>query len=125
MQRIIKFKAKRIDNNEWVIGVPYPIQQENKCFIINNCKSLNFTKEDTTFEGIEVNPETICQLLNCGSGDFYENDKAIYKGKEYIVEFNLSYATLERCSSIHGENETIFIDEDVAYLMKIIGNIHD
>lgn len=120
MQRIIKFKAKRVGTDLWVYGSLLQLPLHSKsAFILPHENNSDWDYD------IKIIPETICQLLNCGSGDFYENDKAIYKGKEYIVEFNLSYATLKRCSSIHGENETIFIDEDVAYLMKIIGNIHD
>lgn len=54
-----KYKGKSIETDQWVFGVPYYIKSEKVAFIINNCTSLNFTREDTTFTGIPVHPESI------------------------------------------------------------------
>lgn len=70
--RIVKFRGKRVDNGKWVYGYPYFIWEEGVAFIINNCKSLHLTQEDSTFTGIEVIPETICEYT--GIRDWYEDD---------------------------------------------------
>jgi len=136
MKREILFKAKRIDNNKWVFGGYHQHQNTSLCMASkedheNNIKHLIIVdgmadwNMPIPIRGNEVKPETVCQLFNCGSDDFYEDDKVIYNGKEYIVKFNLSFAELERNMVEHGVNETIVINEDVAYLMKVIGNVHD
>lgn len=133
MKRERLFKAKRVDNGEWVFGYLIKKQLHNKFdsppslmyekWYIDKGSDINLF--DGIFHQVEVHPETVCQLFNCGSGDFYEDDKVFYNGKEYVVKFHLSFATLERNMVQHGENESVFINEDVAYIMKLTGNIHD
>lgn len=125
--RQILFKAQRVDGKGWVDGVNkmYVLYDNvDRVFIANSFKF----HEKRLFENIdwiEVIPETVFQMFDCGSGSFFEDDKVLYEGKEYVVKFHLSFATLERCMCDHGENISIPIDEDVAYLMKVISNVHD
>jgi hypothetical protein len=118
------YKAQRVDGKGWVEGSN--IKHFHGVFIGLTYQSLH--EDDGMIDvhmWIEVIPETVCQLFDCGSGSFFEDDKVLYQGKEYVVKFHLSFATLERCMYDHGENISINIDEDVAYLMKVIGNVHD
>ena len=75
-KRTIKFRGKRIDNGEWVYGAFYPIKDEDVYFIINNCKSIDFDDDDTTFNGYKVHKKSV--------GEFTElhdkNGKEIYEG---------------------------------------------
>ena len=77
-KRTIKFRGKRIDNGEWVYGAFYPIKNENVYFIINNCKSLNFDDDDTTFNGYKVHKKSVGQF----TGLFDKNGKEIYEKME-------------------------------------------
>jgi hypothetical protein len=56
----------------------------------------------------------------------YERDVLLYKDKDWEVQFNQDYAgyCLVRSLSVHGENESIRFDCDVACRAKIIGNIY-
>lgn len=139
MKREILFKAKRVDNGQWIEGqLAYFFDDKETPYIMPHCyfgtrEMGEYDNEDNIVLSnevalggfISVHPETVCQSFDCGSGSFYEDDKVMYNGKEYIVKFHLSFATLERTLFEHGENESVFINEDVAYLMRIIGNIHD
>lgn len=60
------FKAKRIDNGEWVKGVPFEIEGKQVILIKDNENLLrvNYLEENTwTSEiyAIEVDASTICQ----------------------------------------------------------------
>lgn len=82
--REILFKAKRVDNGEWVEGYLYRISEEQKPFIM--CINRHA-------ESYEVDPSTICQytgLTDKNGKKIWENniihigDKAI----PYIVEWH-------------------------------------
>lgn len=72
MNREILFKAKRLDNGEWVEGGYFSEPYTDKKYIIRwNSFGLGFN------EFIEVNPDTICQytgLTDKNGKKIWEND---------------------------------------------------
>lgn len=56
--------------------------------------------------------------------NLWEGDLRMYKGKMYEVEFSGWRATLRRTMYQFRDNDEIVIDEDVAYLSSLIGDIY-
>lgn len=74
------FKAKRLDNGEWVQGVPFEIERKQVILIKDNENLLrvHYLEENmwtAEIYAIEVDPSTICQCT--GLKD--ENDKLIWE----------------------------------------------
>lgn len=98
--RTIKFKAKRLDNGEWVkgdlvhstsyVGISYPSDEFSDVPIVHR-----------------VDPETVCQftgLSDCVSRDIWEHDLIHLAGFNYAVEVIWSegyYAFMVVCENKH------------------------
>ena len=87
MKREIKFKAKRLDNGEWVKG----------SFVVMKIPALSKTTIGIVAEGgatlHEVDPSTVCQftgLKDCEGKEVWEGDviKSPYFGKLAIVKWD-------------------------------------
>ena len=131
------FKAKRVDNGEWVIGnlitnvffrlgqsIPYilcPDKAEYDCF-------EDFTEENGIFE---VRPNTICQctgLKDKNGNLIWENDivRTIYDGIEHIYQVIWDKSELD----FKATNGKEFYKSNFEYLpcceeVEVIGNIFD
>ena len=109
MKREILFKAKRIDNGEWVYG-SLVIEIRGVCIISFN--SVKYT----------VKSETVCQftgLLDKNGNNIFEGDKLKrMNGKIDIVKFDTGQFV-----NVHDDGQSDYIA--VKNKFEIIGNIHD
>lgn len=97
MNREILFKAKRIDNGEWVEG--FFFKYEEKSYITNTSEiymSVIYKKEsvaDFKLITYEVDPETVCQY----TGMTDKNGKTIWENNKCCVQRYgvLAYGTIK------------------------------
>lgn len=68
----IKFKAKRLDNGEWIEGYFY--EENGNAYIIENRQKESMLNRNVTYE---VDPSTVCQftgLTDCEGKEIWEGD---------------------------------------------------
>lgn len=98
--RTIKFKAKRLDNGEWVKGD-----------LVHSTSYVGISYQSDEFSDVpivhRVDPETVCQftgLSDCVSRDIWEHDLIHLAGFNYAAEVIWSegyYAFMVVCENKH------------------------
>lgn len=127
--REIEFKAKRVDNGEWVFG--YFFKSWDNCYILHG-----------TVNGVpvmvEVIPETVCQwtgLLDKHGVKIFEGDIFQYrKHKWYLLDDFIGVVKFkDGCFGYEGNRNRPFtpfsefdeLQKDFLDHIEVIGNIHD
>ena len=139
--REILFRAKRIDNGEWVSGYYVYDYAHNAHFIFKNqlvCPNcINDRRIDYSVCDYEIDPDTLCQytgLTDKNGNRIWEND--IVLCKKYIggnfVDYCIEYGFVEMKYGAYGihrfkSNEYYrpFKDWLEDYEYEVIGNIFD
>lgn len=76
--RRIEFRAKKVDTEEWVYGVPVPDPTSDRALFIVTLSTPIRSAEDVAQRVVEVYPETIGQYVgiqDTRNVDVYENDE--------------------------------------------------
>ena len=111
----IKFKAKRLDNGEWVEGYFYG--ECGNTYIIENRQEESMLNRNITYE---VDPSTVCQftgLKDCKGNEIFEHDLIHfvgYKPTGEVIWSEKDYGFMVACV-----NEPLFWLSDVLEIGKI------
>ena len=131
------FRAKRIDNGEWVEGY-YAVIGEKVVIIEKRGEEFyDVEREKKTHRNkvVEVDPSTICQCTGLKDKNdklIFENDicrRALLPTKRIKTNFKIAYVPYKCCLSaidLDGGNITFLSDYiNNKYEVEIIGNIFD
>lgn len=112
--RQIKFKAKRLDNGEWIIG----------SFVVMKIPALSKTTigivaaDGATLH--EIDPSTVCQftgLKDCKDNEIFDHDLIHFVGHKPIGE--VIWSEEDYAFMIASENEPLYWLSDVLEIGKI------
>ena len=131
------FKAKRLDNGEWVQGVPFEIEGKTVILINDNENYLrvHYLEENmwnAATYAIEVNPSTICQCtgLEDRNGNLiWENDILVgYLDDNYPQNATYEMVLWNKsgfCTKEQGSNDISELGEFDQKNFEVCGNIID
>lgn len=117
----IKFKAKRLDNGDWVSGslVRSTAGIKERAYIVDSFSSMS------DYSIVGVDPSSVCQFT--GLKDEDEND--IFDGdllaEKRFPMYEVGYANSEFAASYIGENTFIFKLPALSKGCVVCGSIYD
>lgn len=127
MERQIKFRGKRFDNEEWIVGDL--MENQGRFFIYHATSETTIEDNDDykiTVSAVEVNPATMGQftgLLDRNGKEIYEDDILGCPEDDYFLHEVVIFA--EGCFMVKDDYTTITMCAVDTQYRTVIGNIHD
>lgn len=132
---IPKFRGKRIDNNQWVYGIPLHLGE--RCWIVNGFR-LSYYDEDSlnahlSMNQLEVIPETVGQFTgkkDKKGTEIYEGDVFDVADRYVEVYWNEHLAMWDtKFKALNGKGGKWFVGGlkscDWEQYAEVVGNIHE
>ena len=137
---IPKYRAKRLDRNKWVYGVP--VETEKRCWLVSS-PGTSFADGDLMLYYVEVDPETVGQwtglqdkkgkeiysddLVVAHKYPFYSDGQLNYIAKVQWIFSSWQYVYILVNKELHGASHgiNIGIDEIASDCVEIVGNSYD
>ena len=126
MNREILFKAKRLDNSEWVEGYYLNIAKINHFICTGKIKLDGALKGIIAPEMYAIDPDTLCQytgLTDKNGQKIWEND--IVELPDENVYFKCEWEKDTARFVLNGDRFTVDFDDYREYEVEVIGNIFD
>ena len=126
MNREILFKAKRLDNGEWVEGYYLNIAKINHFICTGKIKLDGALKGIIAPEMYVIDPDTLCQftgLTDKNGKKIWEND--IVELPDENVYFKCEWEKDTARFVLNGDRFTVDFDDYREYEVEVIGNIFD
>ena len=125
----IKFKAKRLDNGEWIVGslIRSTVGVKERTYIVDNFSSMS------DYSVVGVDPSTVCQftgLKDCEGKEVWDHDLLQHPYQETEVSYEVSYSQEEGGfivkETVSGARLLTFLCAALTlFKFKVIGNIFD
>jgi len=136
--REILFKAKRVDNGEWVEG-SYLCRHGRHGIVNQNPSHMEYAFQVIPETVCQVIPETVCQftgLTDKNGNKIFEGDKVHYRNSTKYCEVTGDYLTFEGVIEYwvgqigvgyryKSGRHTMMIKIGQSFSFEVIGNIHD
>lgn len=120
--RKIKFKAKRLDNQEWVYGYFY--KENDNTYIIEDCQHESMLNRNIPYK---VNPDTVGMntgLKDKSGKEVYEDDVVGLDSFLYVIVWSETYGAFRLRKDPKG-GTTYSLGADLCRYAVVKGNIHD
>lgn len=127
----ILFRGKRVDNGEWVVGLPLEtsikdyVEYGSSFYIVRGYAERDI--DGWSFISNLVDSETVGQYtgLTVPSGKIFEHDIVIAKIKSNGARFNFTVKYSNKKGCYVFDNGSVKVPFDDIRSVRIIGNIHD
>ena len=123
MNEEILFSGKRIDNGEWVEGLPYKAKYGGISAIVNENEERFVIIPETLRRYIGLTDKNGKRIYKADIIRYLDRDKFEWKGVVIYFKENASY--LLKIITCMGSFFVEFIHIDIIKQLEVIGNIHD